>query len=63
MHGNKADAKRKMGLYKWSKLPGPHTLNIAEGHPSFKLKIEVKLEGKIKNSKKRKIEKGEGKEK
>ena len=48
-----------MGLHEWSKILGPRTLKIEEGYPSFKRKIEVKLEGSDKTSKKN--EKGETK--
>ena len=47
---DKANARRKIGLDEWSKLPGLRTLNIIEGHPSFKRNVEMKLEGNNKTS-------------
>ena len=59
MNGDKAGAIHRIRLYKCSTFPGPRTLKIEEGYPSFKRKIEVKLEGSDKTSKKN--EKGETK--
>ena len=51
-HGEKVDTRRKIWLHEWWKFPVLRNLNIAEGYPSFKRNIEVKLEDNNKTSKK-----------
>ena len=37
---DQADTRHKMGIHKWSENPGTRTLKIAEGDPSFKIKLK-----------------------
>ena len=56
MNDDKADARCKMGLHKWSQHPVPSTLKITERDPSCKCKIEIKFEDNNKTSNKRRME-------